>query len=381
MYIVKNRTQPIYYTYWLIHHLSDTEKMYYHGVRTENKGGVDIRDVEEYHGSSNVVNALYKIDSSKFEKRIERIFNTKQEAAAHEERVHYKLDVAHNDRFYNLRNGWRYRTMPDNLVTAKVNGKNVSLKKEMFDLLKLKGLAVGIMSKTVTCIDLNTGKKLRIPEELFYSNKSRYVGVTSGMGVYYNEETGVTKSLQVKTVEGYPWVKYTAAFKQYRPKDSIVCDQNELKMLHIKDPLVISGEYVSYCSDMITVYDKVNDKHFNLHKSDPRIGTVYPTSASVKQNKDMVAVFDENLIKHTMKLSLINEDYIQTSNLRLKLKAGKSVNLLEYDHSLHDVITISIDMLDEKTNEVIRTLNTDKRLLQFKRYRKIKIYYNACTKC
>lgn len=102
--------------------------MYYHGVRTECKGGADIRDLQIYHGSSTVVSALYKLDPNKFEKRIERIFANKKDTVAHEERVHYKLDVAHHPKFYNLRNGYRYRTMPDNLVSAKVNDKSVSLK-------------------------------------------------------------------------------------------------------------------------------------------------------------------------------------------------------------------------------------------------------------
>ncbi len=128
---------------------------------------------------------------------------------------------------------------------------------------------------------------------------------------------------------------------------------------------------------MVTVYDKANDKHFNLHKSDSRIGTVYPTSASIKPNKDMVAVNDENLIKRTMKLSFIDENYIQVSNLKLKLKAGKSINLVDYDSSLHDVIIYKIDMIDKNTGEIIKSLNTDKRLLQFKRYRKIKSYFQC----
>ena len=131
---------------------------------------------------------------------------------------------------------------------------------------------------------------------------------------------------------------------------------------------------------MVTVYDKENDKHFNLHKSDSRIGTVFPTSASVKLNKDMIAVYDANFNRFTMKISTISEEYIAVCKLKLKFKGKGTVCLSKYDPAIHDVKIIVISMLDRHTMETIKTLNTDKRLLNFTRYLKIKTHYNENIK-
>jgi len=368
LYIVKNNKNPISYTYWIIHEIEPGYIMYYHGVRTERKCGADIRDLEVYHGSSNIVNALYKTNPTKFKKRIERIFPNRELAASHEERVHHKCDVARNQRFYNLRNGCADRVKPKGIVAAKIDGKFIGLKSEIFYKLKELGVVTGSMAGTITCIDLTTNTQCRIPSKDFYKYPERYVGASKGQLAYYNKETGVTMGLYKNTNPTYPWIPYTKEFIQYRKKD--IFDLPPV-MLQKDDPKVISGEYVLYCADMITVYDKENNKHFNLHKSDSRIGSDYQTSASSKIIKDMCRVYDENFNISIMRNKDIDDtNYINSLYFKLKLISGGSVSLINYDPSKHNVAIREIKVLDLKTRLILNMLNVDKRLLKFKEYRK-----------
>ena len=137
----------IYYTYWIIHTLPSGEKYYYHGVRFEYKHGVDIRTLKDYHSSSRVVNELYRKNPEQFEKRIDKIYSTKEEAQTREIYVHNRLRVDKNKRFYNLRKASKNFNGNYNIncVVACINNKNVSIKKEQFiQLQKMAGLLNGI---------------------------------------------------------------------------------------------------------------------------------------------------------------------------------------------------------------------------------------------
>lgn len=87
-----------HYTYWIIDHVN---KKYYHGVHSSNAP----EDIRAYHGSSRLLNeAIRHHGIDQFEKRVERVFETREEANAHEIRVHRRLDVANHPRFYNCIN-------------------------------------------------------------------------------------------------------------------------------------------------------------------------------------------------------------------------------------------------------------------------------------
>src|SRR5574344_1382646 len=113
--------------------LMNLEKVarYYHGVRFEYKKGVDIRNIQKYHSSSNIVKALYDKEPEKFEKRIDKIFSNKQDAYKREIYVHKRLNVADNDNFYNLKNSCENFTgsVNNNRVVALVDNKIVVLNK------------------------------------------------------------------------------------------------------------------------------------------------------------------------------------------------------------------------------------------------------------
>jgi hypothetical protein len=77
-----------HYTYWIIDHVN---KKYYHGVHSSTTP----EDIRAYHGSSRLLNeAIRRHGIDQFEKRVERVFETREEANAHEIRVHRRLDVA-----------------------------------------------------------------------------------------------------------------------------------------------------------------------------------------------------------------------------------------------------------------------------------------------
>ena len=87
-----------HYTYWIIDHVN---KWYYHGVHSS----AVPEDIRAYHGSSNLLNeAIRRYGIERFEKRVERVFPSREAANAHEVRVHRRLNVAHHPRFYNCIN-------------------------------------------------------------------------------------------------------------------------------------------------------------------------------------------------------------------------------------------------------------------------------------
>jgi hypothetical protein len=73
-----------------------------------------------------------------------------------------------------------------------------------------------------------------------------------------------------------------------------------------------------------------------------------------------------------MKNSEITDDYINSLCFKLILKDGKSINLIEYDSNIHDVKIREIKVINLKTRLVLNMLNTDKRLLNFKEWRRYK---------
>ena len=98
----------IHYTYWII---DTVNRMYYHGVHSTHGDPADIR---AYHGSSNRLNdAIRQYGIENFVKRINRTFPSRQEAEAWEAKVHRRLRVSENDRFYNILTGpiTGYRTV------------------------------------------------------------------------------------------------------------------------------------------------------------------------------------------------------------------------------------------------------------------------------
>jgi hypothetical protein len=98
----------IHYTYWIIDTIN---RMYYHGVHTTSGNPADIH---EYSGSSNRLDkAIEKHGIENFIKRVNRVLPSRKAAEEWEAKVHHRLNVAVNDRFYNILNGpiTGYRTV------------------------------------------------------------------------------------------------------------------------------------------------------------------------------------------------------------------------------------------------------------------------------
>lgn len=87
-----------HYTYWIIDHVNG---MYYHGVHSSD----DPENIRKYRGSCNALKEAIKLHGiENFSRRVERYHATRELANAWEIRVHRRLDVANNPRFYNAIN-------------------------------------------------------------------------------------------------------------------------------------------------------------------------------------------------------------------------------------------------------------------------------------
>lgn len=373
-YIVGITRKEIYYTYWIIHHLPSGENFYYHGVRFEYKQHVDIRDINQYHSSSNIVRNLYIKFPEQFEKRIDRIFETKEEAREREIYVHKRLNVSKSLKFYNLRNTSKnFHGKDSGYVTAIVNNKNVSIKKEQFELLKQLGLAVGCMKGTASVIDEN-GNRIRISLE--EAKQRNLKGVTTGLVLMYNTKDNYTQyfnKTELKTIDKSIWVKYGDQFKQYKLVTDI-SDNPKLFNLNKNDLRVLSGEMIPYCRDMVTVWDESLQKYRNVHKSR---ANNYVSAAYRKENKDMVRVIDENFNEYTMKHSTLTDDYKPISCFKLKVKnefrgiAGVSTTYLHKNTLPEEYINKTKCIVYDKVNDIgYISNNLDKRLLKFKTFEK-----------
>lgn len=361
----------IYYTYWIIHTLPSGEKYYYHGVRFEYKRGVDIRTLKDYHSSSRVVNELYRKNPEQFEKRIDKIYSTKEEAQTREIYVHNRLCVDKNKRFYNLRKASKNFNGNYNIncVVACINNKNVSIKNEQFIQLQKAGLANGITKNTITAIDEN-GNYIRVAKDEFINRN--LCGVTKGKRLLYNKRTGqseyFTKEEETK-LNADEWVTYNSVFKQYKLSTDM-SDNPSLVILNINDKNVLNGTYVPYCKDMVTVYDPVTKKYHNKHKSNVTENDI--TASSNKEIKDYIKVIDENLNFHKIRKSKLTDEYYQISKFKIQFKNKKGIiYLFDIDENTNiSELKIKNIVLYDKINDYgIISTNIDKRLLNFKRYK------------
>lgn len=360
----------IYYTYWIIHTLPSGEKYYYHGVRFEYKHGVDIRALNDYHSSSRIVNALYRKHPEQFEKRIDKICSTKEEAQAREIYVHNRLHVDKNKRFYNLRKASKNFNGNNNTnyVTCIINNKNVSIKSEQFIQLQKTGLANGVAKNTITAIDEN-GNYIRVAKDDFINRNLH--GVTKGKRLLYNKRTGqheyFTKEEEAK-LNTDEWVTYNSVFKQYKLSTDI-SDNPSLVILNVNDKNVLNRTYVPYCKDMVTVYDSATKKYHNKHKSNVTENDI--TAASNKEIKDYIKVIDENLNFHKIRKSKLTDEYYPISKFKIQFKSKKGIIYLFNINENTNISELKIKniVLYDKINDygVIST-NIDKRLLNFKRY-------------
>lgn len=88
----------VHYTYWIIDTIN---QMYYHGVHSSTHP----HDINIYCGSSKALSAaIEKHGIEHFIKRVERTFHTRDLANLWEAKVHKRIDVANNPRFYNIVN-------------------------------------------------------------------------------------------------------------------------------------------------------------------------------------------------------------------------------------------------------------------------------------
>lgn len=88
----------VHYTYWII---DKKHQMYYHGVHTSSTP----YDINIYSGSCKSLTSAIKIYGiENFDKRVERIFETRHLAEKWEARVHKRLNVATHPKFYNSHN-------------------------------------------------------------------------------------------------------------------------------------------------------------------------------------------------------------------------------------------------------------------------------------
>ena len=373
---IRVKDKPIHYTYWLIHKISETEKMYYYGVRTERKIGVDICSLESYHSSSNVVNAIYAQFPNNFEKRIDKIFSNRKEAAEREIRVHKRLNVAENKKFYNLKNSCENfdgGVINIGKVVALVGEKKVTLKKDVFDLLKSFGIACGIAKNTVTCIDEN-GKFIRISEKEFGENKN-LGGVTKGKILCVNLSTDERKYFtkeEYKNTDSTVWEKYANVYFQYRHKDD-TNPHSEPIMRKKSDSDVLSGELIPYCSGFVTVKDEISGKFINVHKSNPLfLNGFYKAASEIRKVKDKCSVYDVNFkVYKGVSLSSIGENFINKQKFLRMRKDGKRVYLPDVDFkkfNADEYIIRNVMIYDKKEDVFIKTNNFDERLLNFKRF-------------
>lgn len=118
----------IHYTYWIIDNINN---MYYHGVHSS----IEPNNIKAYRGSSKILKAqIRKYGIENFEKRIERTFNTREEANKWEQHVHNRLNVANHPKFYNMINGHykHHRKLTDDhklVLFSKEARRKHSLKK------------------------------------------------------------------------------------------------------------------------------------------------------------------------------------------------------------------------------------------------------------
>ena len=97
----------VHYTYWII---DNVNRMYYHGVHTSK----NPQCIRSYHGSSNALNRAIKLHGiENFTKRVERVFETRAKAVEWERKVHIRLNVAENPKFYNMVNGHPYKNFAE----------------------------------------------------------------------------------------------------------------------------------------------------------------------------------------------------------------------------------------------------------------------------
>lgn len=89
----------IHYTYIITDHIN---QKYYYGVHSST----DPFDITKYHGSSNRLNSeIKRLGIQNFSKEVRRIFKRRDLANNWESKVHRRLNIVNDPRFYNMVNG------------------------------------------------------------------------------------------------------------------------------------------------------------------------------------------------------------------------------------------------------------------------------------
>lgn len=206
-------TNAAYYCYTIYDRLHG---MYYSGSRgVEGTAEHDL--LSRYFTSSKVVdfkNRMMK-DPSAFDIYVE-YFKTRADAFEAEVKFHKKHKVGHSKEFYNVAaaggsncgagsvlckkdDGTIYRVSKAEFKSGKhrhiskgrmcvrlMDGTTVSIPKEEFN----PQIHRTQFADHVLCYDSLLGKKRRIPKEEFDADPNRYVGHTTGKGVFKDIETG-----------------------------------------------------------------------------------------------------------------------------------------------------------------------------------------------
>ena len=202
--------------------LKSKVKRYYVGKHKDRNFDFEIG--KTYFTSSKTIKKLWLNDINRFKVKIVRTFNTDSEALKFEAKYHHRLNVAKNEKFYNLQNQSNYLKFERAGLITVLNSDN---KKETISLSE------------------------------FYSNKDKYTPLNKNK-VLTNDHHIVDKDTFIKNnLHGVNYNLLTVFNKELGKKERIT-----------KDEYFKNKNKYDFILNKITAYDTLNNKFVIINKEE-----------------------------------------------------------------------------------------------------------------